>query len=69
MAATTKDRSFIDPNRLYSLRGFQESSGISATRMREARHSGVDLHRIKVGRRVFVRGSDGIEYIERLARL
>jgi hypothetical protein len=69
--ATTSKRppSFIDPERLYTLRGFQECSGIAATRIREARLQGVPLPTIKVGKRVFVRGADGIAYIERLATL
>ena len=69
--ATTSRRptSYIDPDRLYSLRGFQEASGISATRMREARLQGVTPTTLRVGKRVFVRGVDGIDYIERLAGL
>lgn len=69
MPSTTRERSFIDPECLYSLKGFQQQSGISATRMREGRKQGVDLPRLRVGRRVFVRGADGIAYIERLAQL
>lgn len=70
MAHTSKrPPSFIDPERLYSLRGFQEASGISATRMREARLSGIYLPTISVGRRQFVRGSEGIPYIEQLAKI
>lgn len=69
MASITKERTFLAPERLYSLRGFQECSGISMTRMREARHQGVDLPKVKVGRRVFIKGVDAIEYIERLSQL
>ena len=69
MASITKERSFLAPERLYSLRGFQEAAGISMTRMREARRVGVDLPRMKVGRRVFVKGADAIAYLERLATL
>jgi hypothetical protein len=70
MAHTSKrPASFIDPERLYALRGFQEASGISATRMREARLSGIYLPTISIGRRRFVRGSEGIAYIEQLAKL
>jgi hypothetical protein len=35
--------------------------------MREARRAGIDLPRLTVGRRVFVRGADAIAYLERLA--
>jgi hypothetical protein len=57
----------IDPNCVYSLRGFQ-GIGISSTRMREARKAGITLPTIQVGRRKFVRGSDAIEYLERLSQ-
>lgn len=73
MARTAPPRkrasSYVDPGRLYSLRGFQEASGIAATRMREARLQGLTPETIKVGKRVFVRGVDGIAYIEALATL
>lgn len=67
--ATTEAPTYIAPERLYSIRGFQEASGVSATRMREARHKGVDIKSITVGRRKFVRGADAIDYVERLAEL
>lgn len=59
---------FIRPDCLYSLAGFRRSSGISATRMREARKAGIVPRTIEVGRRKFIRGSDAIEFIERLGR-
>jgi hypothetical protein len=65
--ATTEKPSFIDPRRLYSLRKFVADSGISLTRIRRASHDGIDLRKVRVGKRVFVRGCDGIEFIERLA--
>ena len=58
---------FIAPERLYTLRGFYEASGISQTRVREARFRGTELPMLCVGRRKFVRGYDAIAYIERLA--
>jgi hypothetical protein len=61
--------SFIDPDRLYTLQGFIADSGISATRMREARRQGVKCTMLTVGRRKFIRGPDAIAYIERLAEL
>ncbi|GEM_PF-6211575 len=70
MAATTKrPPTFIDPDRLYSLRGFQEASGISATRMREARLQGVVPNFLSVGRRKFLMGRHAIDYLELLAKL
>ncbi len=59
--------SFIAPERLYTLRGFYEASGISQTRVREARLRGIALPMLTVGKRKFVRGHDAIAYIERLA--
>jgi hypothetical protein len=59
--------SFIDPDRLYTLEGFKDATGISNTRMREARLRGMAPEVLRVGRRVFIRGRDAIEYIERLA--
>ena len=63
----TANPTFLDPERLYSLRGFVESSGVSLTRIREASRSKIELRVIRAGKRVFVRGRDGIEFIERLA--
>jgi hypothetical protein len=65
----TWERSFIDPDRLYTLTGFRVASGIAQTRMREARLQGVVPRQLKVGKRIFIRGADAIEYIERLAEL
>lgn len=61
--------SFIDPNRLYTLKGFYIASGISHTRRREARVQEIELPTLSVGRRKFVRGTDAIAFIERLAKL
>jgi hypothetical protein len=67
ISATTKTPSFIDPTRLYSLRQFVADSGISLTRIRRASREGIELPKVRVGKRVFVRGDDGIAFIERLA--
>jgi hypothetical protein len=69
VTATTRAPSFIAPERLYSLRGFQVAAGVSATRIREARKAGIVLPTLEVGRRKFVRGTDGIAYLEQLAAL
>jgi len=61
--------SFIAPERLYTLRYFQAASGVSATRIREGRRNGIILTTLDVGKRKFVRGSDGINFIEQLAQL
>jgi hypothetical protein len=65
--ASKRPVSVICPERLYPLRAFQEASGLGQTKMREARLAGIRLKTIDVGRRKYVRGSDGIEYIEALA--
>lgn len=68
-ASSKRTPSFIAPERLYSLRGFYEASGITPTRTREARLQGLCLETIEVGRRKFVRGAAAIEFIESLASL
>ena len=69
MSITTKRPREIAPERLYPLRAFHEASGIAPTRIREARLQGLVLQTVNVGKRKFVRGSDGISFIERLAQL
>ncbi len=69
MTPSSKSTREIAPERFYPLRAFQEASGIAPTRMREARLQGVHLETVDVGKRKFVRGSDGIEYILRLSTL
>ncbi len=71
MPGTSKPRrrDAVAPERMYPLAAFQELTGIGPTRMREARIAGVFLTTIDVGRRKFVRGEDGIAYIEQLAEL
>ena len=64
-----KQASFIAPERLYSLRGFYGDSGVSDTRRREAARQGVVLPTLEVGRLKYVRGHDGIAYIEKLAAM
>lgn len=60
---------YVDPGRLYSYRGFQIDSGISQTRIREARLMGHPLPVLKIGRRSYVRGGEAIEWMEKLAEL
>jgi hypothetical protein len=59
--------SFIDPDRVYSLSRFIRDSGLSQTRIQFAKHDGIDLKMVECGRRKFVRGADGIDFILRLA--
>ena len=60
---------FIDPSRLYTRRGFLNAAGLGDTTVRKARMRGVELPIICVGRQPYVRGTDGIAWIERLAEL
>ena len=67
---TTKEPTFLDANRLYSLKGFYNDSGVSPTRVREALHKhNLRLPTLDVGKRKFVRGHEAIWYIEQLAEL
>jgi hypothetical protein len=64
---TTASPSFIDSSRLYSLARFIRDSGLSYTRIQLAKRDGIELKMVACGRRKFVRGRDGIDFIERLA--
>ena len=66
---TTREPSFLDATRLYSLKGFYNDSGVSPTRVREARAKGINLPTLEVGKRKYIRGSDAIWFIEQLAEL
>ena len=67
--AAKRPPSYIDPHRFYALRGFQVDSGVTPTRMREARLQGVTPNTLKIGKRIFIRGADAIAYLEALASL
>ena len=64
---TTASPSCIDADRLYSLARFIRDSGLSYTRIQLAKRDGIELNMVACGRRKFVRGRDGIDFIERLA--
>lgn len=65
-AANTKP---IHPESIYPYNAFIRCSGISQSRIREARLQGLLLKTVDVGRRKFVRGFDGIEFIQSLSEL
>jgi hypothetical protein len=65
--ATTDRPTFIDIGRLYSLRKFISDSGLSYTRISQAARAGIELPMVVCGKRKFVRGRDGIDFVERLA--
>ena len=59
----------IHPESLYPYAAFIRCSGITRTRIREARLQGLKLPTVDAGRRKFVRGADGIIFIQQLAEL
>ena len=59
----------ILPDALYPRAAFVRASGISRTRLREARLMGLPLPVMRVGKRQFVLGRDAIEWIIELAEL
>jgi hypothetical protein len=67
MPGTTRTPTAIFPEALYSRRGFITASGISETKLREARKWGIELRKIWCGKRCFIRGRDAIAFIESLA--
>lgn len=57
------------PDALYTRDGFVRVSGISKTRLREAKLQGIEPEWLRVGKRMFVHGRDAIAFIEKLAEL
>lgn len=68
-ANASKGLGSICPERLYPLTVFERITGLGPTRRREGRLAGVHLPTIDVGRRKFVEGAAGQEYIRRLAEV
>lgn len=67
--AYASDTDYLSPEHVYPLDNFYRRSGISRSRVREARLAGIELTKLSVGKRAYVRGSDAIAFIERLAEL
>lgn len=69
MSYTTraKDTAAIDPRLFYPYPEFIRVSGCSRARISEARRDGIALKTHKCGRRLYVEGADGIEFLKRLA--
>jgi hypothetical protein len=57
----------ILPDALYPISAFIRASGVSKTRIREARLMGDPLPTLEYGKRLFVKGDSGIEWILRRA--
>jgi hypothetical protein len=61
------DTEAIDPRLFYPYPEFIRVSGCSRARICEARRLGVELRTHKVGRRLYVEGADGINFLKQLA--
>lgn len=59
---------FVDAGRLYTLRRFLRDVGLGENTKRRAERAGRPLATLQVGRMVYVRGVDGIAWLEQLAR-
>jgi len=68
MSRNQERLTFVAPEKLYMLRGFHAASGISSTRMRQAKWLGIYCPMLDVGKRKFMRGLDAIRFIEHLAK-
>lgn len=69
MALSSQSAGFVDPDRVYTLPAFYRDSGISKSRAREARLMGHPLPVVAIGRRRFVHGRAGIEWMMQLAKI
>jgi len=69
MSDTPGAPNYIAPERFYTLQGFKTAAGIGDTLIRRARRGGVQIPAKRIGRRKFIRGDDGIRYLEQVARL
>lgn len=58
----------VDSDVLYGLEEFFRVAGIGRTTVRRAAELGVELPTHEVGRRVYVDGAEGIEYLKAVAR-
>ncbi len=57
----------IDPKKVYLIGSFYAVAGIGLTTVRNAKHNGIELCCLQAGRRKWVKGSDGIAFLESLA--
>lgn len=65
--AYAKNTRPLNPELFYPLEAFIRDSGCSKTRIENARRDGVRLETERVGRRQFVDGRAGIDFLRRLA--
>ena len=62
-AAIVSEEGVIDSDRAYSLKAFQEITGLKAGALREARQRGLLIRR--AGVRSFILGRDFLDYLEK----
>ena len=67
--AYAKDTEPIHPESLYPYQCFIRCSGVSKSKIREAMLQGIIIKTIDSGRRKYVRGVDGIAFINKLAEI
>ena len=58
---------YVDPSRLYTRRAFLRAAGLGDSTARKARRIGLALPVIRLGRQEYVRGAEGIGWIEAVA--
>jgi hypothetical protein len=59
--------SFISPHYVYPIAGFCSVSGIKYDRIQRAKKDGIPFPGFKIGKRLFIKGSSALEYLDRLA--
>ncbi len=65
---TTKQTSYLAPERLYTRDGFMRAAGLSMSRLSDARHDhGLVPKWLTVGAKQFIDGTDAIAFIKQLA--
>lgn len=60
--------SFIASDYLYTLPAFLDAAGIGRSTITRARTMGIELVKLRCGRRCYIRGADGIAFIEQYAK-
>ncbi|QDU87199.1 hypothetical protein Pla175_05560 [Pirellulimonas nuda] len=67
ITAYAKDTQPLHPEACYPLAAWCKAAGVSKTRIHEAKLLGVPLPTFTVGKRVYIQGADGIEWLRTLS--
>jgi len=59
---------YIAPDRIYLRAAFLQTTRLGLSTVRKFRRLGIDLPTLTIGQQVFVRGSDGIAWLEAVAQ-